>query len=274
MTGARGPWEEMERPAPETLAIGGVEVRRGSRVVLRPGRGADVFDLALAGRVGIVEELVETIEGAVSLAVSVEDDPGRDLAEQRRMGHRFFFGPDEVEPLAAAPPAARVLVAGIGNVFLADDGFGVEVAARLGREELPEGVHVEDFGIRGMDLAYALHGYDAAVLVDATPRGGAPGTLYVIEPEPDGEPGTVDAHGMDPVQVLALARSLEPELPRVLVVGCEPAVRMTGEEEDVVAELSEPVRAAAGEAVGLVRSLVGELQAAVEDGRNGKDEGR
>jgi hydrogenase maturation protease len=265
----------MERPAPEALAIDGVEVRRGSRVVLRPGRGADVFDLALAGRVGIVEELVETIEGDVSLAVTVEDDPGRDLGAERRMGHRFFFGPDEVEPLAppaAAPPAApRVLVAGIGNVFLGDDGFGVEVAARLAREELPAGVHVEDFGIRGMDLAYALHGYDAAVLVDATPRGGAPGTLYVIEPELDDERVSVDAHGMGPVQVLTLARSLEPELPRVLVVGCEPAVRMTGDEEDVVADLSEPVRAAAGEAVRLVRSLLGELQA---NGKDGKDEGR
>jgi hypothetical protein len=93
----------------------------------------------------------------------------------------------------------------------------------------------------------------------------------VIEPELDDERVSVDAHGMGPVQVLTLARSLEPELPRVLVVGCEPAVRMTGDEEDVVADLSEPVRAAAGEAVRLVRSLLGELQA---NGKDGKDEGR
>ena len=93
------------------------------------------------------------------LAVVVEDDPGRDLGERRQPGHRFFFAPDEVEPLPApapAAPAVRVLVAGIGNVFLGDDGFGVALAGRLARRELPAGVEVVDFGIRGMDLAYAL----------------------------------------------------------------------------------------------------------------------
>jgi hydrogenase maturation protease len=225
-----------------------VAVRPGTRVRLRPRPGADVFDIALAGRTAVVEEVVENMEGQVQLAVSVDDDPGRDLGQY---GHRFFFGPEEVEPLPA-----RVLVAGIGNVFLGDDGFGVAVAEALAASEWPDGVHVEDFGIRGMDLAYALAGYDVAILVDAVPRGGAPGTLYVIEPElGDGEVG-FDAHGMNPVAVLALARTLGGPLPRVLVVGCEPATRMTGEEDEVVAELSEPVRAAVGEAVRMVESLV------------------
>jgi hydrogenase maturation protease len=84
---------------------------------------------------------------------------------------------------------ARVLVAGIGNIFLGDDGFGVEVATRLARVDLPEGVRVVDYGIRGMHLAYDLaNGFDAAILIDATPRGGAPGTLYVIEPDLGSEP--------------------------------------------------------------------------------------
>jgi hydrogenase maturation protease len=157
---------------------------------------------------------------------------------------------------------ARVLVAGIGNVFLGDDGFGPEVARRLqGGGALPDGVRVEDFGIRGLDLAYALgEGLDAAILVDAVPRGDPPGTLYVIEPELDfGEPGAMDAHGMDPVKVLALAGSLGPLPERVLLVGCEPETRMTGDEEELVGELSEPVRAAVDGAVDLVRSLAAEL---------------
>jgi hydrogenase maturation protease len=261
---AGGYWEELERPPPDAVSVDGVEVRRNSRVRLNPSRGADVFDLALAGRTGVVEELVETMEGGIHLAVTVEDDPGRDLGVRRQMGHRFFFTPEEVEPLGPPAPQAaagpRVLVAGIGNVFMGDDGFGVAVADRLARTELPAGVHVEDFGIRGMDLAYAVHDYDVVVFVDAAPRGERPGTLHVIEPELDDGEMTLDAHGMDPVKVLALARSLEPSLPRVLVVGCEPAVRMTGEEEDVVAELSEPVRAAVDEAVRLVRTLLDELR--------------
>ena len=104
----------------------------------------------------------ESMEGVVQLAVTVEDDPGRDLGEDRQIGHRFFFSPDEVEPLGRARARRRRRSAswwpGIGNVFLGDDGFGVEVAGRLARSELPAGVDVEDFGIRGMDLAYALAG--------------------------------------------------------------------------------------------------------------------
>jgi hydrogenase maturation protease len=261
---AKGRWEALERPAPDAVTVDGVEVRRRSRVRLHPEPGGDVFDVALDGRTAIVEEVVQSMEGRMHLAVTVEDDPGRDLGEERQIGHRFFFTPEEVEPLGGEPGSVRplrVLVAGIGNVFLGDDGFGVAVAGELARSELPPGVHAEDYGIRGMDLAYALHEYDAAVFVDATPRGEAPGTLYVIEPELDEDEIAMDAHGMDPVKVLALARTLGGRLPRVLVVGCEPATVMTGEEDEVVAELSEPVRAAVPQAVRLVESVLEQIGA-------------
>ena len=255
--------EQLERPGPDAITVGGVEVRRRSRVRLRPRRAGDVFDIALAGKTAVVEEIVESMEGAVQLAVTVEDDPGRDLGTERQIGHRFFFAPEEVEPLDEEAPAApvRVLVAGIGNVFLADDGFGVEVAARLARARLPAGVVVEDYGIRGMDLAYALQDYDVAIFVDALPRGGTPGTLYLVEPELDDAEVALDAHGMDPVKVLALARHLGGPLPRVLVVGCEPQTTMDLDGE-LTAELSEPVRAALDEAVRMVESLLDELTAA------------
>jgi hydrogenase maturation protease len=156
----------------------------------------------------------------------------------------------------------RVLIAGIGNVFLGDDGFGVEVVKRLAGRELPEGVEVKDFGIRGMDLAYALQdGYELVVFVDATPRGGEPGTVYLIEPEveDDGEV-TLDTHGMDPVKVIKLSRALGARPTRTLVVGCEPRVVLGGEDYDeMLMELSEPVRVAVDEAVKLVESLVEEI---------------
>jgi hydrogenase maturation protease len=261
----KGSWEELERPAPDAVEVGGVEVRRRSRVLLRPHPGGDVFDVALSGRTAVVEEVVQGTEGGIQLAVTVEDDPGRDLGEERQIGHRFFFSPEEVEPLPgmAPPRTKRILVAGIGNVFMGDDGFGVEVAGQLLRSELPDGVHVEDYGIRGMDLAFALREYELAIFVDATPRGEPPGTLYVIQPDlAEADAAAPEAHGMDPVKVLALAGALGDPLPRVLVVGCEPATRMTGEEDEVVAELSEPVRAAVPEAARMVEKLIEEAQEA------------
>ena len=126
---------------------------------------------------------------------------------------------------------------------MGDDGFGVEVVRAAGARALPRRRRVVDFGIRGMDLAYALAGYDVVVFVDAVAARRPPGTLYLIEPELDDRDAVPDAHGMDPVTVLALARELGDPLPRVLVVGCEPAAVLT-REDDVVAELSEPVRAA------------------------------
>jgi hydrogenase maturation protease len=219
--------------------------------------------VALAGRTAVVEGIDEDMEGNLRLAVVVEDDPGRDLGERRQPGHRFFFSPEEVEPLLGepeAPAAKRILVAGIGNVFLGDDGFGVALAGRLARRELPPGVEVVDYGIRGMDLALAMQeDYATAVLLDAVPRGQPPGTLYLIEPELPDEPGMPDAHGMDPVSVLALARAMGATPPRTLVVGCEPATRMSPEDGEIVAALSEPVRAALDEAVRLVESVLEEL---------------
>lgn len=250
----------------DTVLVGGVRLGRGSRVRLRPGRRADVLDLALSGRTAEVVGVEEDLEGRVQLVVTLEGDAGRDFSTG--LGHRFFFAPEEVEPAlgTAKRHGPRILIAGIGNVFLADDAFGPEVVTALRGRPVPPGVHVADFGIRGMDLAYRLlDGYDAAVLVDAAPRGGPPGTLYVIEPDPAGAagPAAPDGHGMDPVKVLALAGRLAVEedvvLPRVLVLGCEPLVRMRGDEPDVVFGLSEPVRAAVGEAVEMLRTLAAEL---------------
>jgi hydrogenase maturation protease len=250
---------------PRAVTVAGVQVGRGSRVVIRPKAGGDVFDRAIAGQVAVVEQIHQDIEGNLQLAVTLEDDPGRDLGEKRRPGHRFFFTPAEVEPMASGPlPPTRVLVAGIGNVFMGDDGFGVEVARRLGERPVPPGVDVVDFGIRGMDLVFALgEGYDVALFVDAVPRGAAPGSLFVIEPElgqADG-PVMLDAHGMDPVKVLALAGQLGPVPERILVIGCEPLVRMSGDEDGIVGDLSEPVAAAIDGAVELVESVLAEVLA-------------
>jgi hydrogenase maturation protease len=109
----------------------------------------------------------------------------------------------------------KVLIAGIGNIFHGDDAFGVEVAARLARRSLPAEARVVDFGIRGFDLAYALlDGYDVTILVDTTARGGAPGTLYTIEIDPNAPSGLdepridVATHGMNPMRVLQMAQTM------------------------------------------------------------------
>jgi hydrogenase maturation protease len=256
-------WDELRAPAPRTVTVAGLPVGRGSRVVLRPRAGGDVLDQAVAGKLGVIDGVHQDMEGGVQLSVVLEDDPGRDLGEMRQPGHRFFFSPEEVEPLAGRAPVRRVLVAGVGNIFMADDGFGVEVVRRLSQRQLPAGVDVQDFGIRGLDLMYALgEDYDAVVLVDAVPRGEEPGTLSVIEPEAEAGEMPLDAHGMDPVKVLSLARQLGEVPDKVLLVGCEPKIHMSGDEEDIVGELSEPVLAAVDEAVRLVESLVEELSAA------------
>jgi hydrogenase maturation protease len=158
----------------------------------------------------------------------------------------------------------RVLIAGVGNIFLGDDAFGVEVVQRLARGPVPESVRVVDFGIRGLDLAYALlDGYDGVILVDALPRGGPPGTLYVLEPDTSaaadpGEPGPlVEAHSLDPVKVLRLVAAMGGRVRRLVVVGCEPAPPVGAEEMSM--GLSAPVWAAVEEAVGLAESLAAKL---------------
>ncbi|MFB9611049.1 hydrogenase maturation protease [Kutzneria kofuensis] len=118
-----------------------------------------------------------------------------------------------------------MLIAGVGNIFLGDDGFGVEVARRLSTLDLPDGVQVRDYGVSGMHLAFdLLDSYDTTILVDATCRGDAPGTVYVVELDPVDEPtGFIDAHGMQPDVVMQLLAMLGGSSGRVLLVGCEPA---------------------------------------------------
>ena len=159
----------------------------------------------------------------------------------------------------------KVLVAGIGNIFLGDDGFGVEVANRLADRALPDGVRAADFGIRGVHLAYELlDGYDALVLVDAVPMGEPPGTVAIIEPEleprggdcgaADDRPAPIlDAHSMNPAVVLGMLSSLGGRVDRVLVVGCQPSVIEEG------IGLSKPVAAAVDPAVDAVLEALAEL---------------
>jgi hydrogenase maturation protease len=166
----------------------------------------------------------------------------------------------------------RVLVAGVGNIFLSDDGFGAEVARRLAAADLPDWVQVADYGTSGMHLMYDLaDGFETAILVDAAPRGGEPGTVYLLElgpadhqgaaddtaPEPAVSP-FFDAHGMQPDVVLGMLRVLGGHAKRILVVGCEPA------STDYGIGLSEPVAAAVGAAVKMVTDLVSASTAAPE----------
>ena len=123
----------------------------------------------------------------------------------------------------------RILIAGIGNIFMGDDGFGCEVAQQLSRQSLPDDMRVIDFGIRSYDLAYALtEGFDTVILVDAMARGEAPGTVSVIEPDLDQlnefDNATPDAHSLNPLSVLQLAQSIGPLPTRLLLVACEPDV--------------------------------------------------
>ena len=157
----------------------------------------------------------------------------------------------------------RILIAGIGNIFLGDDGFGCEVLRRMMARTWPDGVRLVDFGIRGFDLAYALmDGYDVTIFVDATPRGGAPGTLYTIAPdlneldELDAQGMMVETHGMNPMKVLSMVKSMGGDFKRILLVGCEPET--FGPEEGQMG-LSEPVSMAVDEAVVIVESLVAEI---------------
>src|ERR1700760_131814 len=158
----------------------------------------------------------------------------------------------------------RILVAGIGNIFLGDDAFGVEVARALAMRILPAGVSVMDFGIRGFDLAYALlDPGNTVILVDALSRGEPPGTLYLIEPNLAGVRNSASAamglntHGMDPMRVLHLAASMGTIAAEVLVVGCEP--NDFGQELEGRMGLSQPVQLAVEEAADMVEEVVGRI---------------
>jgi hydrogenase maturation protease len=156
----------------------------------------------------------------------------------------------------------QILVAGIGNAFLGDDGFGGEVAQRLEARELPDGVSVFDFGTGGLDLAYeVMRGYDALVLVDISRQGEAPGTLYVMETSPEDVDGAIedgaviDPHGMDPQTVLRFVKAVGGWPGKVLVVACEPSA--VGE---LGMGLSDPVADAVERAVGVVLETVEHLR--------------
>ena len=262
-------WQILEDKLPlDSIELQGVTLRRNDRVRLQPRAGGDVFDLALAGRVAIIESFQQDYEGKVHVCVVVDDDPGKDVGMMRQPGHRFFFAPEEVQPFGpesepqARPVEKKILVAGIGNIFLGDDAFGVEVANRLLQRTFPAGVRIGDFGIRGFDLAYALmEGYETTILIDAYPGepDNSPGTLSVIEPDLQGldisgnAGGFVEPHGMNPINVLRMATGMGAQLSRILLVGCVPAT--LGPEEGLMG-LSAPVAAAVEQAVGLVESLI------------------
>src|ERR1700676_1955836 len=148
---------------------------------------------------------------------------------------------------------SRILIACMGNIFLGDDGFGTEVARRLAVRSLPQGVILKDFGIRGLDLTYALlDPYELVILVDAYPRGGEPGTVYLVKPDPvemntpDGVPPRLETHGMNPMNVLRMVKSMGGAPNRILIVGCEPAE--LGSDEEGKLGLSDPVQAGVEEA--------------------------
>ncbi len=262
-------WQLLEdKTTVDRLTVGDAEIRVGHRVRLRPRNGGDVLDIALAGQTAIIESIEQDYEGKSHVCVVLDEDPGRDMGLLRQPGHRFFFDSGEIETLPedeartsapAQPP--RILVAGIGNIFLGDDGFGVEVAARLLAHGFPPSVKVVDFGIRGFDLAYALQdGYETTILVDAYPHGQAPGSVSLVEPDlgrlNEPQQAVIETHSMNPLNVLRLATAMNGNLKKILLVGCEP-VTLGGEEGHM--GLSEPVEAAVDEAVQLVVSLVDKI---------------
>lgn len=157
----------------------------------------------------------------------------------------------------------KVLVAGVGNIFLGDDAFGVEVVQRLTQRELPENVCVRDFGIRSYDLAYALmEDWELIILVDVVPRGDAPGTVYTMEPDLSGiaeKPASIDAHSMNPVSVLQIVSALGGKIGKMLIVGCEPGSVECDDSGQV--GLSPPVEAAVNESIRVIEELIASSRA-------------
>lgn len=266
-------WNLLEEKATlNHIEIDGLMVKPGDRVRLHPREGGDILDLALRGQFATVESIEEDYEGSQHLSVVLEDDPGRDLGLMRHPGHRFFFTPAEVELILAGstgasgfveemkPVGRRILIAGIGNIFLCDDGFGVEVARRMMATPQQSGVRVVDFGIRGLDLAYALQdNFDTTILVDAYPHGQNPGTVTVIEPELaelDESMSFVQPHAMNPTNVLRMAKAMSAVKTRVLLVGCEP-LDLGGEEGHM--GLSPAVEAAVADAVIRIEVLISQI---------------
>src|SRR5579872_6444044 len=138
-------WQLLEEKNPvESIEIQGVQIRCGDRVRLNPAAGGDIFDLALKGKIAAIESIEQDYEGKIHVCVVIDDDPGRDIGLLRQPGHRFFFTPTELEPVPIEQQpriqeTKKILIAGIGNIFLGDDAFGVEVAGRLANHAFPSG---------------------------------------------------------------------------------------------------------------------------------------
>jgi hydrogenase maturation protease len=156
---------------------------------------------------------------------------------------------------------SKILVAGIGNIFLGDDAFGSEVARRLMHERLPAEVRVSDFGIRSYDLVYAMMDrYDVTIFVDVISRGQTPGTVYLIEPDlnelDQSDEKMADAHSMNPLKALQMLRAFGTAPGKLYLIGCEPAIL---EREDGQIGLSESVEASVPEAIEMIKALVNDL---------------
>jgi hydrogenase maturation protease len=262
-------WQLLEdKTLLDRLTVEGTEVKVGSRIRLHPKEGGDILDIALVGQTAVIECIEQDYEGKAHVCVVLDRDPGRDMGMLRQPGHRFFFDAAEIEPLSPGEPIhlttsqqPSILVAGIGNIFLGDDGFGVEVVRRLLIQGLPAGVRVVDFGIRGFDLAYALQdGYETTILIDAYPHNRQPGTVSLIEPDlgqlRECDQPFVETHGMNPLNVLRMAAAMNGNIKNIFLVGCEPAT--FGGDEGQMA-LSPAVEDAVDEAVQMVTSLVKKL---------------
>jgi hydrogenase maturation protease len=155
----------------------------------------------------------------------------------------------------------RVMIAGIGNMFMRDDGFGSAVVKKIMNKQFPEGVEVKDFGTGGLKLAYDLmKGYDGLIFLDTSARGEKPGTLYVIEPDEKDfsndleQGGPIDPHGADPVTVLRFVKSIGSWPAKVFIVACEPETV-----EDFEIGLSEPVNKAIDTAIEMVDDIIKDI---------------
>ena len=261
--GSQIPGGANDVPGEERATIDGVTFRRGAKLVLRPGVDRDLYDRMLDGRVATLERIYLDYDDRVYLGVTVDDDPGQAL--MRETGRYLFFFAHEVR--LAAREVGQILVAGIGNAWLQDDGFGGEVARRLQQHELPAGVTVLDAGTGGLDLAYeVMRGYEALVLLDISRQGGEPGSLYVIEPDPedvggqlaDGE--AIDPHAMDPRTVLRFVKLVGGWPGKVVVIACEP-----GEVGDVGLGLTPAVQDAVERATELVLETLARLRTAAAE---------